>query len=138
MSTEKRHFICVTCPIGCEIDVETRDGEIVSMSGNKCSKGEEFVLQELKEPMRTLTSTVRVRGARWAMLPVRTDDAIPKRLFPSVLAELARVELEVPVKMSEVILSNVAGTGADIVATRSMDRSGHNPDRRRKGATDVG
>jgi len=122
MATEKRHFTCVICPIGCEIDVEVQDGNIVSMEGNKCKKSEEFVLQELKEPMRVLTTTVRVNGARWAMLPVRTDKSIPKRLFFQVIGELSDVELQAPVKISEVIVKDVAGTDANIVATRNMKK----------------
>ncbi len=122
MTTEKRYFTCVTCPIGCEIDVEVQDGDIVSMEGNKCKKSEEFVLQELKEPMRVLTTTVRVNGARWAMLPVRTDKSIPKRLFFQVIGELSDVELQAPVKLSEVIIKDIAGTDANIVATRTMKK----------------
>jgi CxxC motif-containing protein len=122
MATEKKHFTCVICPIGCEIDVEIRDGDVISMEGNKCKKSEEFVLQELKEPMRTLTTTVRINGARWAMLPVRTDKSIPKRLFFPVIRELADIELQAPVEISDVIVHDIAGTGADIVATRNMKR----------------
>ncbi len=120
MATEKRHFTCVTCPIGCEIDVEVVDGEVVSMEGNKCEKSEEFVRQELEEPMRTLTTTVRIKGARWAMLPVRTDRPIPKRLFFDVMEEMSQVEVRAPVNVTDVIVKDVAGTGAGIMASRSM------------------
>jgi CxxC motif-containing protein len=122
MDVVKKHFTCVTCPVGCEIDVELRDSEVVSMEGNKCKKGLEFVSQELEEPMRILTTTVPIKGAKWAMLPVRTDKPIPKRLFFKALEEIANIELRAPVKMSKVIVRDVAGTGADIVATRNMNR----------------
>ena len=123
MGVEKRHFTCVTCPVGCEIDVELQDGRVVSMEGNKCDKGEEFILQELEEPMRILTTTVRLKGARWAMLPVRTDAPLPRRLLFQAIEELAGVELQAPVKLYDVVLKNVAGTGANIVATRNMEKS---------------
>jgi CxxC motif-containing protein len=122
MAKEKRHFTCVICPIGCEIDAEVENGNLVSMEGNKCKKSEEFVQQELKEPMRVLTTTVRIKGAKWAMLPVRTDIPIPKRLFFDVVDELANVDLQAPVNLADVIVSNVRGTGANIVATRNMER----------------
>jgi CxxC motif-containing protein len=124
MAAEKRHFTCVICPIGCEIDVEVKDGEIVSMEGNKCTKSEEFVRQELVEPMRTLTTTVRIKGARWPMLPVRTDRPIPKRLFFDVMKEVAGVEVQAPAKVSDVVVKDVAGSGADIVASRNMEAAG--------------
>ena len=122
MARENKHFTCVICPIGCEIDVQLEDGNIVSTEGNKCAKSEEFVLQELKEPMRILTTTIRIRGAKWAMLPVRTDEPIPKRLLFRVIKELANIEMQAPVKVSDVIIGDIAGTGANIVATRNMKR----------------
>ena len=123
MNVEKKHFTCVICPLGCEIDVELQGGNVVSMGGNKCQKGKEFVLQELEEPMRILTTTVPIKGAKWAMLPVRTDKAIPKRLLFKVIEQLADIELQAPIKMYDVILKNTAGTGANIVATRNMKRT---------------
>ena len=120
MARENKHFTCVICPIGCEIDVQLEDGNVVSTEGNKCAKSEEFVLQELKEPMRILTTTIRIKGAKWAMLPVRTDEPIPKRLLFRVIKELANIEMQAPVKVSDVIIGDIAGTGANIVATRNM------------------
>ena len=121
MGIEKKHFTCVTCPVGCEVDVELQNGSIVSIKGNKCDKVKEFVLQELKEPMRVLTTTVRIEGAKWAMLPVRTDKPIPKRLFLQAMGELAGIDLKAPVHMSEVIVRDIAGSSANIVATRTME-----------------
>jgi CxxC motif-containing protein len=122
MDVEKKHFTCVTCPIGCEIDVELQDSDVVSMEGTKCTKGKEFVSQELDEPMRILTTTIRIKGAKWAMLPVRTDRPIPKRLLFRVIEELTDIERRAPVKMSDVIVRDIADTGVNIVATRSMNR----------------
>jgi len=122
MDTDKKRFTCVICPIGCDIDVELSYGDEVSMEGSKCEKGKEFVLQELEEPMRILTTTVRIDGAKWAMLPVRTDKPIPQRLLFKVIDELSDIELQAPVKLSDMIVVDIAGTGANIVATRSMNR----------------
>jgi len=121
MDIERKHFTCVTCPVGCEVDVELQNGSIVSLKGNKCDKVKEFVLQELKEPMRVLTTTVRIEGAKWAMLPVRTNKSIPKRLFLQAIGELASIDLKAPVHISEVIIRDIAGSGANIVATRTME-----------------
>jgi CxxC motif-containing protein len=122
MAAEKRHFVCVICPIGCEIDVVHDGGKIISMEGNKCKRSEEFVSQELIEPMRILTTTVRIRGARWPVIPVRTDKSVPKRLFPRIMRQLRRVELQAPVNMLDVVVKDVAGTGANIITTRTMLR----------------
>jgi CxxC motif-containing protein len=122
MAAEKRHFVCVVCPIGCEIDVVHDGSKIISMEGNKCEKSEEFVSQELIEPMRILTTTVRIEGSRWPVIPVRTDKAVPKRLFPRIMKGLERMKLQAPVNMLEVVVSDVLRTGADIIATRTVRR----------------
>jgi CxxC motif-containing protein len=122
MAAEKKHFVCVVCPIGCEIDVVHEDGKIISMEGNKCEKSVEFVSQELIEPMRILTTTVRIQGSRWPVVPVRTDRAVPKRLFPRIMKRLRLVELQAPVNMLDMVLRDILRTGANIIATRTMPR----------------
>ncbi|OGN91975.1 MAG: hypothetical protein A2Z75_05220 [Chloroflexi bacterium RBG_13_50_10] len=120
MAREKRHFVCVICPIGCEVDVIHDGSRIISMEGNKCKKSEEFVRQELIEPMRILTTTLRIQGARWPVIPVRTDKSVPKRLFPDIMKKLRRIDLQSPVGMLDVVVKDIAGTGANIIATRTM------------------
>ncbi|MFP3898260.1 MAG: DUF1667 domain-containing protein [Dehalococcoidia bacterium] len=120
MAAQKRHFVCVVCPIGCEIDVVHEDGNIISMEGNKCERSQEFISQELVEPMRILTTTMRIQGARWPVIPVRTDKPVPKRLFPRIMRRLRRIELRAPVSMLDTVVKDVAGTGANVIATRSM------------------
>jgi CxxC motif-containing protein len=122
MAAEKKHFVCVVCPIGCEIDVVHEGSTIVSMEGNKCEKSVEFVTQELIEPMRILTTTVRIQGSRWPVVPVRTDRAVPKRLFPRIMKRLRLVELQAPVNMLDVVLRDILHTGANVIATRTMPR----------------
>src|SRR4030042_1650018 len=107
MAAEKKHFVCVVCPVGCEIDVVHDGSKIISMEGNKCEKSEEFVTQELIEPMRILTTTVRIQGARWPVIPVRSDKSVPKRLFPRIMRQLAHVKLEAPVNMLDVVVRDV-------------------------------
>ena len=122
MAAEKKHFVCVICPIGCEIDVIHDGSKIISMKGNKCDKSEKFVTQEMIEPMRILTTTVRIEGSRWPVIPVRTDKAVPKRLFPRIMKGLEGMKLQAPVNMLEVVVSDVLRTGADIIATRTVRR----------------
>jgi CxxC motif-containing protein len=122
MAAEKKHFVCVVCPIGCEIDVVHEGSTIVSMEGNKCEKSVEFVTQELIEPMRILTTTVRIQGSRWPVVPVRTDRAVAKRLFPRIMKRLRLVELQAPVNMLDVVLRDILRTGANVIATRAMPR----------------
>ncbi len=122
MAAEKKHFVCVVCPIGCEIDVVHDGSKIISMEGNKCEKSEECVSQELIEPMRMLTTTVRIQGSKWPVIPVRTDKAVPKRLFPRIMRQLRRIKLQAPVSMLDVVVRDVVGTGASVIAARTVPR----------------
>jgi len=116
----RKHFTCVICPLGCEIDVEEEKGSIVVLSGNRCDRGKEFIIQELKEPLRVLTTTVKIKGAEFNMLPVRTDKPVPKKLIPVIMEDIAKIEVNAPVKMYDTIIENIAGTGINLIATRSM------------------
>jgi CxxC motif-containing protein len=69
-----------------------------------------------------LTTTVRIQGSRWPVVPVRTDKSVPKRLFPRIMRQLRRVNLHAPVTMLDVVVTNVLRTGANIISTRTMQR----------------
>jgi len=45
---------------------------------------------------------------------------VPKRLFPRIMSRLRRIELQAPVGMLDVVVKDVAGTGASVIATRTM------------------
>ncbi len=119
---EEKHFTCIVCPIGCEIDVKLNNGKIISVSGNKCPRGKEFVLQEIKNPLRVLTTTVRIENGEYAMLPVRTDRPVPKSKIFDIMREISLIRAKAPVKMYDVIARDICGTGANVIATRSMRR----------------
>ncbi len=116
----KRYFTCIMCPIGCEIDVETENGKVISVKGNRCPQGKAFALRELKEPMRVLTTTVKIEGADYVMLPVRTDRPVPKRKIFEIMREVSKITVKAPVRIYDVISENICGSGANLVATRSM------------------
>jgi CxxC motif-containing protein len=85
-------------------------------------------------PERTLTSSVVVSGGAWPFVSVKTSRPVPKDKLFDVLSAVKRLRVEAPVSLGQVILSNVAGTGADIVATRTVDRTvDRSPGAKRKG-----
>ncbi len=119
---EEKHFTCIVCPIGCEINVKLNNGKIISVSGNKCPLGKEFVLQEIKDSLRVLTTTVGIENGEYAMLPVRTDRPVPKSKIFDIMREISLIRAKAPVKMYDVIARDICGTGANVIATRSMRR----------------
>ncbi len=112
-------MICINCPKGCEVDVEKSADGTVSVTGNACPRGEEYGRSELVNPTRMVTGLVRVAGMR-KPLPVKTKTAIPKGKIDAVLFALHQTTVQLPVKIGDVIIQNVVGTGVDIVATANM------------------
>ena len=112
---------CINCPVGCRMIVTLTDsGEFESVSGNTCPRGASYARQECTLPLRMITAVIPVSGSR-TPLSVKTNNPVPKKLIGSVMEELGRVSVSLPVRAGQVILRDVLGTGSDIVATRSLE-----------------
>lgn len=117
----KRDLICVSCPIGCAISVELSDsGEVLSVTGNTCKRGESYAKAECTHPERMVTSTVKVEGGRLPVVPVKTSAPIPKELIFKCMQEINKVTLTAPVNIGDVIIKNVLGLGVDVLATNEV------------------
>lgn len=117
---ESRTLTCICCPMGCQITVETNGDEIISVSGNTCKRGDTYARKEITAPSRTVTTTVRVAGGAVPVVSVKTRSDIPKGQIFACIRCLKDVTVEAPVRIGDVILSDVAGTGVDIVATKNV------------------
>ena len=114
------NLICIGCPLGCPLTVEMEGNEVKSVTGNTCPRGDAYAKKELTNPTRIVTSTVRVAGGKLAMVSVKTQSDIPKgKIFDCVKA-LKDVEVTAPVKIGDVIVENVAGTGVNVIATKNV------------------
>ncbi|HOJ93936.1 MAG TPA: DUF1667 domain-containing protein [Fervidobacterium nodosum] len=120
MKTEE--MVCVMCPLGCRLTVTIEDNGEIIVSGNKCPRGIEYGKQEVTEPLRILTSSVLVNNGELPLVSVKTNKPVPRRLIGEIMEILKRTVVEAPVKSGDIILENVLGTGADIVATRNVER----------------
>ena len=49
---EKRELICIGCPMGCPLTVQLEDGEILSITGQTCKRGEVYARNEVTNPTR--------------------------------------------------------------------------------------
>ncbi len=113
---------CISCPLGCPLKVETDgQGQVLSVSGNTCKRGEAYGKKEVAAPTRTVTSTVRLVGGRAPVLPVRTRTDVPKDKIFDCMKAIRRVAAQAPVAIGDVILADIAGTGVDLVATRAVE-----------------
>ncbi|MBQ2667162.1 MAG: DUF1667 domain-containing protein [Clostridia bacterium] len=114
---EIKNFICINCPLGCPLTVEVENGQVVKVSGNTCKRGETYAVKEITAPSRTVTSTVRVKGGERPVVAVRTKTDIPKDKIFACMEAINQVEITAPVKIGDVVIADVCGTGVDVVAT---------------------
>jgi CxxC motif-containing protein len=120
MAKEKTELICITCPMGCTLDVTHEGDTIVEVDGATCKRGENYAKEELTNPQRMVTTTVRVAGGLHPLVPVFTSAPIPKARIFDLLEEIRKVEVKAPVKMGEAVLEDVVGTEVKVLASRDM------------------
>ena len=118
---EIKELTCIGCPLGCGLTVSMDGKSVVSVTGNTCRRGDDYARKEVTDPRRVVTSTVRVRGGKAPVVPVRTDGDIPKGSIFACLNELKLVKANAPVRIGDVLLADAAGTGVNIIATKNVD-----------------
>lgn len=121
-------FSCTTCPSECSLSVTAdRDGSdepcVLSVTGNRCARGEAFARQEIVRPVRVLTTTVLVNDGDERLLPVRTAAPIPRDLSVEAMRSLRSVVVDAPMRMGDTVLADVLGTGVDVIASMDIDRA---------------
>ena len=114
-----KELICINCPLGCHLSVDDKDVSNIKVTGNTCPRGVTYAVSEVTEPKRMVTSSVPVTGSKVKRVSVKTSQPIPKDKIFDCLAQLKTVTATAPVKIGDVLLANVCGSGADIVATRN-------------------
>jgi CxxC motif-containing protein/NADPH-dependent 2,4-dienoyl-CoA reductase/sulfur reductase-like enzyme len=103
---------CIMCPNGCEIDYD--------LNGGMCEKGPQYVKNEILNPKRTLTSSVRVTGGTVPLVSVKTTDSIPKERLRDAMKLIVELAASAPVEMGRVICKDFMEEGIDLVATKTV------------------
>lgn len=115
MELQKRTLTCIICPRGCRLSVEI--GESVTVSGNLCPRGKKYATDEVTDPKRTVTSTVRCSDG--SVLSVKTDRAIPKGKMEECMRLINTIVAPLPVQIGTVLAEHILGTEANLVATQN-------------------
>lgn len=119
---KKEEIICVGCPVGCRVVLSiNKEGNIDALAGNECKIGERYAPQEYTAPVRIFTSTVHTRNCSRPLLPVRTSKAVPKKLISSFNKCVIDVTVKPPIRLGDVIISNIHNTGVDLIATSDLE-----------------
>jgi CxxC motif-containing protein len=106
--------------LSCEIGLEVNPDNTLTISGQGCPRGAEYAEEEYTNPVRILTSTVKILGAPLERIPVRTESPVPKSLIMHAMKIINEVEITAPVKMGHIVISNLLNTGINVIASRSL------------------
>ena len=120
-----RELTCIVCPQGCLLSVEEKGAEDLTVSGNRCPRGIAYAQEEILNPKRMVTATCAVNKTDNApsvlkRLPVRTSIPCPKEQIPTLLADIYKTRIILPVQVGDVLIADWKGSGIDVVATRSQ------------------
>ena len=115
-------IICVGCPKGCRMKVEARGDKIENIEGFSCEEGISYAREEFKNPTRILPTTVRVAEGEFPLVSVKTEKPILRDKLLPAMDVIAEVEVKAPVDIGDIVISDILGTGVDVVATRRIKR----------------
>lgn len=117
-----KELTCIRCPMGCAITVALEDGEVRSVAGNTCKRGEDYARTEAVAPVRTVTSTAHAVGGVRPVVAVKTVPDVPKDKIFDVMEAVRGLTVTAPVKIGDVIAENIAGTTSALVAAADLER----------------
>ncbi len=117
----EERIVCIGCPLGCRatLRIDCRGG-ILKMTGYRCKEGRKFILEEYRHPVRIFTSTVLTEKSSRTLLPVRTDQPIPKSKLREAAHALARMKVVPPIRRGQIILPDLLESGVHVVATDDL------------------
>ncbi len=115
--TMKKEFVCIVCPRGCHLVVD----ENMEVTGNACPRGKNYALSELTNPVRMITSSVRVSNRVDTLVSVKTSAPIPKAKIMDVMDIINGLSVEAPTHINQIIKENILDLGIDILITKNIN-----------------
>ena len=113
----KKVITCMVRPRGCTMTADIQ-GETITVTGNSCPRGEKHAIGECTNPVRSLTSVIRVSNREDTMVSVKSSAPIPKGKMFEIMEKIHSTSVEAPVQIGDVLIPDVYG--AHIVATKEI------------------
>ena len=106
---------CVECPMGCKITVTEINGK-KEFSGYTCPRGKLYAENEVVDPKRVVTSTVKTTSGK--VVPVKTDRPISKKDMFEVMKVINSTVCSLPVKTGDILIKDVFGS--NIISAKTV------------------
>ncbi len=119
--TEK--VTCILCPNACQLAVRFNEAtrKIIAIDNLRCKRGEKYAAEELFDPKRSVMTVVPIESKHWKVTSVLTSEPVPKDKIFDVYNKIKKIRLKAPVKEGDVVIPNVARSGADVIVTRTVE-----------------
>ncbi len=111
-----KEFTCIVCPRGCRLTIDDN----MNVTGNTCPRGKDYAISEVTNPVRTITSSVRVTNREDLLVSVKTSGAIPKGKIFDVMEEINKIGVTAPCHIGQIVKENVLGLGVNIIITKNI------------------
>jgi len=104
--------------MGCEMTAQIDDAnQVADLKGHACKRGWAYAEAEVQNPTRGFHSTLKVDGGAVPLVSVRTAGPVPKSKLMDCADATRTVTVKAPIAVGDVLLTNVADTGIDLIAT---------------------
>lgn len=113
----KKTVTCIVCPRGCAMTADIQENTI-TITGNACTRGEKHAIGECTNPVRSLTSIIRVRNREDTMVSVKSAAPVPKEKLFEIMDIIHKTRVNAPIKIGDILIPGVFGT--DIIATKEI------------------
>ena len=81
-----KELTCIICPQGCNIKVEIEEnGNIKNVEGNTCKRGYEYAVNEVSNPVRTITTTVKMKNGKMLSVNDSIDFSVSMTIFHLII-----------------------------------------------------
>ena len=111
-----KELTCIICPRGCRLSID----EKMNVTGNFCPRGKEYAISELTNPVRTITSSIRVINREDLLVSVKTSGPIPKEKIFDVMKEINKIGVNAPTHIGDIAKKDILGLGVDIIITKNI------------------
>lgn len=118
----KKFMTCIICPMGCQLTAEKGESGDIAVYGNTCPRGKKYAIKELTYPTRTLTCTVRVIDGERPLVAAKSIGEVPRDMQVECMSVVRRYAVTAPVKIGDVLIKDILGTGSNIVAVENVNK----------------
>lgn len=111
-----KSFVCIVCPRGCMLTIDDN----LNVTGNTCMRGKDYAISEVTNPVRTITSSVRVSNREDCLVSVKTDKPVPKGMIMQVMDEINKASVTAPTRIGDIAIKDILGLGVNVLITKEI------------------